>query len=90
MRILIMLNKEKLDVERLYTSVWNLLKSNDDIYLVEDALAINNTSTLSGWFMYEIERATSPLNVNDVYFKDLTILDQALYIKRGIAFFKSC
>ena len=85
-----MLNKEKLDVERLYTSVWNLLKSNDDIYLVEDALAINNTSTLSGGFMYEIERATSPLNVNDVYFKDLTILDQALYIKRGIAFFKSC
>ena len=90
MRILIMLNKEKLDVERLYTSVWNLLKSNDDIYLVEDALAINNTSTLSGWFMYEIERATSPLNANDVYFKDLTILDQALYIKLGIAFFKSC
>ena len=85
-----MLNKEKLDVERLYTSVWNLLKSNDDIYLVEDALAINDTSTLSGWFMYEIERATCPLNANDTYFKDLTILDQALYIKRGIAFFKSC
>ena len=85
-----MLNKENLDIDRLYTSVWKLLRSNDDIYLVEDALAIDNTSTLSGWFMYEVERAKSPLNANEIYFKDLNILDQALYIKRGIAFFKSC
>tara|TARA_R100000084_G_C4604392_1_gene124842 strand:- start:344 stop:601 length:258 start_codon:yes stop_codon:yes gene_type:complete len=85
-----MLNKENLDVDRLYTSVWKLLRSNDDIYLVEDALAIDNTSTLSGWFMYEVERVKSPLNDTGVYFKDLNILDQALYIKRGIAFFKSC
>lgn len=33
-----MLNKDNLDVDRLYTSVWKLLRSNDDIYLVEDAL----------------------------------------------------
>tara|TARA_Y100000052_G_scaffold1710_1_gene1353 strand:+ start:159 stop:416 length:258 start_codon:yes stop_codon:yes gene_type:complete len=85
-----MLNKDNLDVDRLYTSVWKLLRSNDDIYLVEDALAIDNTSTLSGWFMYEVERVKSPLNDTGVYFKDLNILDQALYIKRGIAFFKSC
>lgn len=85
-----MLNKDNLDVDRLYTSVWKLLRSNDDIYLVEDALAIDNTSTLSGWFMYEVERVKSPLNDTGVYFKDLNMLDQALYIKRGIAFFKSC
>ena len=85
-----MLNKDNLDVDRLYTSVWKLLRSNDDIYLVEDALEIDNTSTLSGWFMYEVERVKSPLNDTGVYFKDLNMLDQALYIKRGIAFFKSC
>ena len=85
-----MKNIANLDVDRLYTSVWELLRSNDDIYLVEDALAIDNTSTLSGWYMYEVERAKSPLNANEIYFKDLNILDQALYIKRGVAFFKSC
>ena len=85
-----MLNKDNLDVDRLYTSVWKLLRSNEDIYLVEDALEIDNTATLSGWFMYEVERVKSPLNDTGTYFKDLNILDQALYIKRGIAFFKSC
>lgn len=72
----IMIKFNKTDIE-LVNDLWSILSRSDDDYLWYDSKNITCKKELKGWVLYELE------NNPDLYFKDLDILQQALYIKNG-------
>lgn len=72
-----MIKFNKTDIE-LVNDLWAILSRSDDDYLWYDSKNITCKKELKGWVLYESE------NNPDLYFKDLDILQQALYIKKGV------
>ena len=73
-----MIEFDKTDIQ-LINDVWSFLSTCGDSYLVDDALSMESKKALAGWLLYESE------GHSDRYFHDLDILEQAVYIKKGVA-----
>lgn len=72
-----MIKFDKTDIQ-LINDVWAFVSSSNDDYLWWDALNMESKNMLKGWLLYESE------GHSDRYFKDLDLLEQAVYVKRGV------
>lgn len=72
-----MIKFDKTDIE-LINDVWAFVSSSNDDYLWQDALNMESKNMLKGWLLYESE------GHSDRYFQDLSLFEQAFYVKRGV------
>lgn len=72
-----MIKFDKTDIE-LINDLWSLLSSSNDDWLWQDAFNMECKNMLKGWLLYESEKHP------DRYFQDLDLLEQAVYVKRGV------
>jgi len=72
-----MIKFDKTDIQ-LINDLWSLLSTQAGFELIEDALNMESKNTLKGWLVYESE------GHSDRYFEELNLLEQAVYVKRGV------